>query len=119
MGGQEELFGKKTEGWSPYQGAKLPELAPPPLDASARELALAAALTRAKEQLHELRTRIVRADSVAYLWMTVPRHSEGGTARTTEVDCGSLMRRILGADGDLSLRTALVEFERQRLAAVE
>jgi hypothetical protein len=79
-----------------------------------REKALLEALAQAKRVIHELRTRIVRANGVAFVWRTVPRHPEMGDARQAEVECGELMQRILGVDGDLSLKTALDELARQR-----
>lgn len=81
---------------------------------SDREQALLKALAEAKRQIHELRSRIVRANGVAYVWRKVPRHPHMGNAREAEAQCGELLQRILGVDGDLSLKTALDEFARAR-----
>lgn len=81
--------------------------------ANDREQSLLTALARAKDLIRELRARVVRADSVAVIWTTVPRHPDLGNARDAEVECGAIMRRVLCADGDVSLRAALDELKRR------
>lgn len=104
-----------NEKWSLYRAPKLLEPPPPPQDASERERALHVALAKAKQQLHELRTRLVRADCVAATWAEVPRSYAPGTdPSAVRVEFGALMRRILSADGDTSLKAAIAELARQR-----
>lgn len=64
---------------------------------------LRAALAVAKDQLRDLRARIIRADSVASAWVTVPSPDERGAVKR---ECGEIIRRIFGADGDLSMQAA-------------
>lgn len=113
MGQQQNLFDLDPPKWSLYQHAKISAPPEPPPDASERERRLTAALAKAKEQLHELRVRLVRADCIARTWIDVPRHPEMGDAREVEVLCGELMVRVLSAENDESLRAARQEWERQ------
>jgi hypothetical protein len=92
-------------------------LRPPPPDAPARELALHKALATAKDQLIQLRARLVRADSVAWVWANVPRHPDSGNARDVEAECGRLMLRVLSGENELSLKTACEQWSRQRAEA--
>lgn len=109
---QQELFSAEPEKWSLYQYAKLREPPAPPMDASERERRLTAALSRAKEQLAELRSRLVRADCVAQVWMERALATQNGD-HSAEVACGAIMRRILSAENDQSLKTALDELRHQ------
>lgn len=112
---QQELFPKEQpEKWSLYQNAKLYEPPKTPLDASERERALVAALAKAKMQLHELRARLVRADCIAKTWIEVPHHPDTGSWREAQVACGEMMVKVLCAENDLSLSTALAEWRRQQ-----
>lgn len=113
MGDQQNLFDPDPPKWSLYQYAKIAGPPVPPPDASERERRLTAALAKAKEQLSELRARLVRADCIARTWVEVPRHPEMGNAREAEVECGELIVRVLSAENDVSLRTALEEWTRQ------
>jgi hypothetical protein len=103
---QQPLGFEQPKKWSLYQDPKL-STAQPPADASQRERDMHVALSKAKELINELRARIVRADSVAYIWSTVPTHPK-------EAECGRLMRQVLSADGDLSLQSARAEWQRSR-----
>jgi hypothetical protein len=110
MADQKDLFAPEPpqEPWSLYQHAKPPAApAEPERDPRAREQALLEALAKSKEQLRQLRARIVRADSVAYVWTKVPAHPG-------EAECGALIRQILGVDDDCSLNTARAEWSRLR-----
>jgi hypothetical protein len=113
MGRQQELFPEQPpEKWSLYQNAKLYEPPKPPPDASERERSLAAALAKAKQQIHELRARLVRADCVARTWVEVPHHPDTGTWRDAQIACGRMMVNVLSGESELSLSTALAEWRR-------
>jgi hypothetical protein len=95
--------------WSLYQDANTRAAVPDaqPLDASAREQALRVALAHAKALINELRSRVVRADSVAYVLI---QSAPAGA----QLEFCHLMRRVLSADDDLSLRTAKAVWASQR-----
>ena len=114
MGQQQNLFDPDPPKWSLYQHAKISGPPEPPPDASERERRLTAALAKAKEQLHALRARLVRADCVARTWVDVPPHPDTSNARDATARCGEIMVRVLSAENDESLSAAREEWSRQR-----
>lgn len=100
---------EENHGWTLY---RKPEVQPanlqePAADQSERERMLLVALAKAKQQLVELRRRVVLVDVVAAAWATAP-------INPTEAACGLLIRSILEVDEDTSLKNALAELERRK-----